>query len=62
MSAIAVTHEHSDHIGGVARFARKHGLPVWLTHGTRIMWEAQEDSLPEVRIFDSHSSFAVEEA
>jgi phosphoribosyl 1,2-cyclic phosphodiesterase len=61
LSAIAVTHEHSDHIGGVARFARKHGLPVWLTHGTRIMWEAQEDSLPEVRIFDSHSRFAVEE-
>jgi phosphoribosyl 1,2-cyclic phosphodiesterase len=61
LSAIAVTHEHSDHIGGVARFARKHRLPVWLTHGTRSMWDTQEDSLPEVRIFDSHSSFAVEE-
>jgi phosphoribosyl 1,2-cyclic phosphodiesterase len=61
LSAIAVTHEHSDHIGGVARFARKHRLPVWLTHGTRIMWDTQEHSLPEVRIFDSHSSFAVEE-
>jgi phosphoribosyl 1,2-cyclic phosphodiesterase len=60
LSGIVVTHEHTDHIGGVARFARKHGVPVWLTHGTRIMWEAQEDSLPEVRVFDSHGSFELE--
>jgi len=34
LSGIVVTHEHSDHIGGVARLARKFDLPVWLTHGT----------------------------
>jgi len=34
LSAVVVTHEHEDHIGGAARFARKHGLPVWLTSGT----------------------------
>ena len=34
LDAIVMTHEHSDHIGGVARFARKHKIPVWLTHGT----------------------------
>ena len=38
VSAIVVTHEHYDHIGGVARFARKHRLPVWLTDGTRAAW------------------------
>ena len=38
VSAIIVTHEHYDHIGGVARFARKHRLPVWLTDGTREGW------------------------
>ncbi len=34
LSGIIVTHEHDDHIGGVARIARRFGLPVWLTPGT----------------------------
>ncbi|MBI5429258.1 MAG: MBL fold metallo-hydrolase [Nitrosomonadales bacterium] len=34
LGGIVVTHEHGDHIGGVARLARKFDLPVWLTHGT----------------------------
>jgi phosphoribosyl 1,2-cyclic phosphodiesterase len=31
---ILVTHEHADHIGGVARLARHAGIPVLATHGT----------------------------
>lgn len=38
VTAVVVTHEHADHIGGVARFARKYRLPVWLTDGTRAGW------------------------
>jgi phosphoribosyl 1,2-cyclic phosphodiesterase len=34
LDAILVTHEHEDHVGGVARLARKFGLPVWMTPGT----------------------------
>jgi phosphoribosyl 1,2-cyclic phosphodiesterase len=34
LHGIVVTHEHGDHISGVARLARKFNLPVWLTHGT----------------------------
>jgi phosphoribosyl 1,2-cyclic phosphodiesterase len=31
---ILVTHEHQDHVGGVFKFARRHGIPVWLSPGT----------------------------
>lgn len=34
LSAVVVTHEHQDHVGGVFKFARRHRVPVWLTAGT----------------------------
>lgn len=34
IDAIVVTHEHQDHIGGVFKFAQKHGIAVWLSFGT----------------------------
>jgi phosphoribosyl 1,2-cyclic phosphodiesterase len=53
-----VTHEHGDHIGGVFRLARKHGLPLWMTHGT---WAGcrQDEAGLDLRIIDSHRSFVV---
>lgn len=35
INGILVTHEHADHIHGVAPFARKYGVPVYLSHGSR---------------------------
>lgn len=35
LSAILVTHEHADHIGGVATLAQRFGIPVWCSHGTQ---------------------------
>lgn len=59
LDGIAVTHEHSDHIGGVARFARKHSVPVWLTHGTAKV--LRDTSVPAVLLHhvDPHQSFAI---
>lgn len=34
ISGIVVTHEHTDHVGGVFKFARRYNIPVWLTFGT----------------------------
>jgi phosphoribosyl 1,2-cyclic phosphodiesterase len=42
LAGIIVTHEHSDHIGGVFKLARRYKLPVWLSHGT--LQAARSDS------------------
>lgn len=34
IDAILVTHEHSDHSGGVSRLASSYDIPVWTTRGT----------------------------
>ena len=34
VSAVLVTHEHADHIGGVAALANKYQIPVFLTRGS----------------------------
>jgi phosphoribosyl 1,2-cyclic phosphodiesterase len=58
LAGIVVTHEHSDHIGGVGRLARRHKLPVWLTAGTLAM--AQDIDGVAVQVIDSHAAFAVD--
>lgn len=58
LSAVLVTHEHGDHLRGVGALARRYGLPVWMTTGTRRQgWRA---GLPEPRCFSSHQGdFAI---
>ncbi|MBN9430065.1 MAG: MBL fold metallo-hydrolase [Burkholderiales bacterium] len=60
LDAILVTHEHGDHIGGVFRLARAHGIAVHLTHGTlRAVAGAPglDQCGPLLRIIDSHAAF-----
>jgi phosphoribosyl 1,2-cyclic phosphodiesterase len=38
LDAIVITHEHSDHVNGVAVTARKLGIPVYFTEGTHRAW------------------------
>ncbi len=34
VTALVVTHEHSDHVGGIPVLLKKHPIPVWTTAGT----------------------------
>ncbi len=61
ITAIVVTHEHSDHIGGVAAFAARYGTPVWLTFGTLVAVAERFAELPRVFGFDSHDRFAIDD-
>lgn len=58
LDGIVVTHEHGDHISGVAKLARKFNLPVWLTHGTLRM---QSIAFSEITVteINPHATFAI---
>lgn len=58
ISAILVTHEHSDHIGGAAANARRFDIPLYMTHGTQAAGLRNGDDL-DVRLIDSHQLFAI---
>lgn len=57
LSAILVTHEHSDHSSGVARLSRKYDIPVYLTHGTALTGRC--DGAFDLNCFNCEDSFTI---
>lgn len=61
LDAILVTHEHDDHAGHAYAFGARHGLPVYLTWGTRRAQEEAGKSADgvELRTIEGREPFAV---
>src|SRR3982074_2971787 len=66
ISAILITHEHSDHVAGLQRLATKLNVPVFLTESTRREWgRAMRDEdgripeLPKQECFASGRGFQI---
>lgn len=57
LSAIIVTHEHGDHISGVAPLARKYNIPTYMTKGTAKFADLKNVPL---RHFNAHTAFDIE--
>jgi phosphoribosyl 1,2-cyclic phosphodiesterase len=58
LSAVLITHEHSDHIHGAGILARKYHMPVYATAET---WKAMEDKLGKIPPGVRHEFFAGQE-
>ncbi len=60
VKGIFITHEHSDHIGGVAKLSKRHKIPVYITQATRLHGNLQlEESL--CYTFKPHEVIAIDE-
>lgn len=57
ITALLVTHEHSDHIRGVPLLARKFSIPVFMTAGT--LESRDYGYMPDVRLIRAGSAFSI---
>ncbi len=61
LSAIMVSHEHSDHVRGVGVLARRYDLPVYMTRGTATAASSQLGRIDRLHHFEIGRPFAVED-
>jgi phosphoribosyl 1,2-cyclic phosphodiesterase len=59
LDAILVTHEHSDHAGGVAALSERFDVPVYLTRGTLSGIGAEGREIPRRVFIDPYTPFAI---
>jgi phosphoribosyl 1,2-cyclic phosphodiesterase len=58
LNAVLVTHEHSDHISGLARMARRLGIPIYISKLTAPAVDWGENR-PALECFQAGASFVV---
>ena len=58
VTAILVTHEHGDHVRGVASLAKKYNIPVWSSRGTAKAAKLEE--LKQWNCIDIHQQFEID--
>lgn len=63
ISAILITHEHSDHINGVGAMSRKYNIPVYANAKT---WQGMAEKLGNIsprnqRVFETNTDFYIKE-
>ena len=56
LSAVLVTHEHTDHVAGVATLTKQYPVPVYASRGTARFLRCAASAL---RVFDAGETFAV---
>jgi phosphoribosyl 1,2-cyclic phosphodiesterase len=61
LAALVVTHEHADHVSGVARFSARHRLPVWASFGTLAAMNGRFDGVFAQHGFNCGERFRVGE-
>lgn len=59
LTAILVTHEHDDHIGGVGPLARKYSIPVYSSRGTQVADQARGGTVADWHEFSAHAAFTL---
>lgn len=57
ISALVVTHEHSDHMKGVGAFSRKYQCPVFMSHGTYV--SRDYGKIPCIEFISSGNPFTI---
>jgi len=61
LTAILITHEHSDHVQGLAQLGQKLGIPIYCNRPTRDALQYQLASRLEYRLFETGSSFELDD-